>query len=94
MKIRIEQKHLMYDLIGPGTVLNGLHLNEPNKQKKAYLRVQRLPEDLRMPMVAIIFGNKVSQVLWGHKSFAFVLESEEIKESFMKYFQYFWKKNA
>lgn len=92
MKKRMEQKHMMYDLIGPGTVLEGLHLNEPEKQRKVYLKVQRLPEDLQMPMVAIIFGNKVAQVLWGQQSFAFVLESEEIKDSFMKYFQYFWRK--
>lgn len=93
MNRRIEKKHLMYDLIGPGTVLEGLHLNEPEKQKKAYLKVQRLPEDLRMPMVVIVFGNKVAQILWGQQSFAFVLESGEIKESFMKYFQFFWKKD-
>lgn len=42
-------------------------------------------------MVIIIFGNKVGQVLWSNQSFAFVLESKEIKESFMKYFKYFWK---
>ena len=42
-------------------------------------------------MVIIIFGNKVAQVLWSKQSFAFVLESAELKESFMKYFHYFWK---
>ena len=42
-------------------------------------------------MVVIIFGNKVAQVIWGKQPFAFVLESTKIKESFMKYFNYFWK---
>lgn len=93
MKKRAEKKHMMYDLIQYGTILEGLHLNDFEKQKKAYLKVQQLPKDLRMPMVAVVFGNKVAQILWRQQSFAFVLESAEIKESFMKYFQYFWKKD-
>jgi len=43
-------------------------------------------------MVILIFGNKIAQILWSEQSFAFVLESAEIKESFMKYFHYFRKK--
>ncbi|HLD10984.1 MAG TPA: hypothetical protein VJB89_02795 [Candidatus Nanoarchaeia archaeon] len=42
-------------------------------------------------MAIIIFGNKVVQVLWNNQSFALVIELEEIKNSFMKYFNYFWK---
>jgi len=42
-------------------------------------------------MVIIIFGEKVVQILWSKQPFAFVLESEKIKESFMKYFNHLWK---
>jgi hypothetical protein len=42
-------------------------------------------------MVIIIFGNKVAQILWAKQPFAFVIESEEIRESYMGYFDYFWK---
>jgi hypothetical protein len=42
-------------------------------------------------MVVLIFGDKVAQILWHEQPFAFVLESGEIRESFMKYFHYFWK---
>ncbi len=93
MKRRAEHKHMMYDLIQQGTVLEGLHLDDFAKQKKAYLKVKRLPEELKFPLVIVIFGNKVAQILWSKQSFAFLLESEEVKDSFMKYFKYFWKKD-
>ena len=41
-------------------------------------------------MVIAVFGNKVAQILWSKQSFAFVIESDEIKDSFMRYFHYFW----
>lgn len=93
MKRRAEKKHMMYDLIQYGTMLDGLHLNDFEKQKQAYLKVQRLPKELQFPLVIVIYGNKVAQILWAEQSFAFILESQEIKESFMKYFGYFWKKD-
>ncbi len=40
-------------------------------------------------MVIIIFGNKVAQVLWKDKPFAFVIESQEVAKSYKKYFNYF-----
>lgn len=93
MKRRIEKKHMMYDLIQYGTMLEGLYLKDFEKQKKSFLKVQKLPEELQFPLVIVIFGNKVAQILWAEQSFAFILESKEIKESFMKYFKYFWKKD-
>ncbi len=91
MKKRAEKKHMMYDLVDYGTWLKGLEPNKTKKHKKMYYKYCQLPKDLRSPMVVIIFGNKVAQILWGEQSFAFVLESEKIKESFMKYFNHFWK---
>ena len=72
-------------------LLKGLHLKNIKKQKKKYLVVIQLPKNFKSPMVVIIFGNKVAQILWAKQPFAFVVESEEIKESFMSYFNYFWK---
>jgi len=91
MDKRAKQKHWMYDLIQIGIVLKGLHLKNIKKQKKKYLVVKQLPKNFKSPMVVIIFGNKVAQILWAKQPFAFVVESEEIKESFMSYFNYFWK---
>lgn len=88
---RVEQKRFMYDLVDYGTYLEDFPPGNITKHKKYLYKYCQLPEQLRSPMVIIIFGNKVAQVLWGRQSFAFVLESEEIKESFMKYFHYFWK---
>jgi predicted transcriptional regulator len=91
MQKRAEQKKFMYDLVDYGTNLEGLKPNDIKTHKKQYYKHNPLPKDLVSPIVIIIFGNKVAQVLWSKQSFAFVLESEEIKDSFMKYFNYFWK---
>ena len=91
MKRRVEKKRMLYDLVDYGTYLDGLKPNDIKAHKKNYYKYCTLPKDLSSPMVMLIFGNKVAQILWSKQSFAFVLESEEIKESFMKYFHYFWK---
>ncbi len=92
MNRRIEKKHIMNDLVSYGTFLRGLEPNNIKNHKKEYYKYCALPKGMYVPMVIIIFGNKVAQILWGKQSFAFVLESDKIKESFMKYFDYFWKK--
>jgi len=74
-----------------GTFLEGLEPDNLKKHKKEFYKRCELPKDLQSPMVILIFGNKVAQILWQKQSFAFVLESEKIKQSFMKYFHYFWK---
>jgi len=92
MQRRIEKKLKMYDLVDYGTYLEDFKPLDKDKLKKSYYEYYQLPKELRSPMVILIFGNKVAQILWSQQSFAFVLDSAEIKESFMKYFNYFWKK--
>ncbi|MBW2982096.1 hypothetical protein KY343_04405 [Candidatus Woesearchaeota archaeon] len=92
MKKRIEKRCMMYDLVDYGRFLDYFKSNSLKKQKKEFYRLRELPKDLSSPMVILIFGDKVAQILWNKQSFAFVLESKEIKESFMKYFNYFWKR--
>ncbi len=91
MDRRAKQKHIMYDLVDYGTHLEGLEPGTTKEHKKHYYKYCALPKDLRSPMVIVIFGNKVAQILWGTQPFAFVLESEKIQKSFMKYFKHFWK---
>lgn len=90
MNKRAKLKHMMYDLVSHETYLKGLEPSNIKKHKAKYYRYCQLP-DIYVPMVIIIFGNKVAQILWSEQSFAFVLESSRIKESYMKYFNYFWK---
>jgi len=90
-KKRVEMKKFMYDLVDAGTHLEDFKPNDIEKHKKHLYKYCTLPKNLQSPMVMIMFGNKVAQVLWSKQSFAFVLDSEELNKSFMNYFNYFWK---
>jgi len=91
MNRRVEKKHLMNDLVSHGTHLKGLEPKDVKTHKKKLYKYGQLPKGLYSPMVIIIFGNKVAQVVWAEQSFAFVLESKKVKHSFMQYFKHFWK---
>ena len=91
MQRRVEKKHVLHDLVDANTFLEGLEPNDLKKHRKNYYKHCSLPKNMSSPMVILIFGNKVAQILWSEKSFAFVLESKDIKDSFMKYFHYFWE---
>ena len=91
MKRRAEKKHIMHDLVSHGTWLKGLEPNKTKLHKKMFYKYHQLPKGFYTPMVIIIFREKVAQVVWGKQPFAFVLESKEIKDSFMRYFHYFWR---
>jgi predicted DNA-binding transcriptional regulator len=92
MKKRAKKKHLMYDLVSNGTWLKGLEPNKLDIHKKNHYKYSELPKGISVPMVIIIFEEKVVQILWSKQPFAFVLEDKKIKDSFMKYFNYFWNK--
>ncbi|MCB9359554.1 hypothetical protein H6503_06505 [Candidatus Woesearchaeota archaeon] len=90
MARRVEKKVIMYDLVDSSTKLKGLPPHDIKKHKKSYYKYCQLPKNLSSPMVILIFGDKVAQILWGDQPFAFVLESNEIRDSFMRYFNHFW----
>jgi HTH-type transcriptional regulator, sugar sensing transcriptional regulator len=87
MKKRVEVEHVMYDLVSSGTSLKGL---DKSHESKKYHYCE-LPKGMYTPMVIIIFGDKVAQVLWNDQPFAFVMESKKTQQTFMKYFKHFWK---
>jgi len=94
MARRAKQQHMMHDLVDYGSSLEGLSPKDIVKHRREYYKFSELPKKLASPMVVVIFGNKVAQILWSSQSFAFVLESMEIKESYMRYFHYFWKEGS
>lgn len=91
MDRRAKLKVPMYDLVSYGTYLEDLKPEKTGLHKKQYYKFCSLPKGMYTPMVLLMFGNKVAQILWSKQSFAFVLESKEIRDSFMKYFNYFWR---
>jgi HTH-type transcriptional regulator, sugar sensing transcriptional regulator len=91
MNERANKKIWMHDLADHGMYLEDLGPKDQKNHKKLYYKYQNLPKGFNSPMVIMMFGNKVAQILWSKQPFAFVLESKEIQESFMKYFNHFWK---
>ena len=90
-KERVQRKCVLYDLLDHGTYMEGFEPEKISEHKKLFYKRCQLPPKLSSPLVILIFGNKTAQILWAEQSFAFVIESKEIKDSFMKYFFYFWK---
>lgn len=87
---RVEQKRFMYDLANYSTHFEDYPTYDTTEHKKRFYKYCRLPLDLRSFITIMIFENKVAQVLWGSEPYAFVVESKEVKESYMKYFNQFW----
>lgn len=57
--------------------------------------VKKLPQDFSgSPTIIWIYGNKIVHVIWGEEFFAFVIESRDIAENYLKYFHYLWEKVA
>jgi len=90
MRRRAEQKRLMYDLANFSTHFEDCSPYDVPEHKKQFYKYGRLPLDLRSFITILIFGNKVAQIIWGTEPYAFVVESKEVKESYMKYFNQFW----
>ncbi|PIN76284.1 hypothetical protein COV18_00015 [Candidatus Woesearchaeota archaeon CG10_big_fil_rev_8_21_14_0_10_37_12] len=88
---REKQNKQMYDLSTQGTHLEEYHTTETEKNKKQNYHYKTLPEDILSFTTILVFGNKVVQILWNKQPFAFVLESKEVKESYLRFFNHFWK---
>jgi len=93
MNQRAKQKKSMYDLTNHGTYLEDYPPFETEKHKKNHYNLSTLPTKVRLFNTILLFGNKVAQITWEDQPFAFVLESKEIKESYMRIFNYFWKES-
>ena len=78
MKKRVKMKKTLYDLVDYGTFLEGLEPEKIEEHKKNYYKRCELPKHLSSPLIMVIYGNKVAQILWSKQSFAFVLESKKI----------------
>lgn len=92
MERRAKRKVWMLDLVDKGTFLPGLLPTDKKRHKESYYKYAELPENLQSPLVIVIFGKKVAQILWGEQSFAFVLESDKVQQSFLAYFNAYWPK--
>ncbi|MFH1073147.1 MAG: hypothetical protein V1743_07005, partial [Nanoarchaeota archaeon] len=53
--------------------------------------VRRMPKGFDTPATVFIFGSHVATLYYGDMPFAFLMRSQEIAESYEKYFRMFWE---
>lgn len=62
----------------------------PVKEQKL-VEVRFLPEKYEFPATTIVYGNKVTIIIWDISPIGFVLKSEKAVKSFLNYFDLMWK---
>ncbi len=66
---------------------------KPPTDKLVYIKV--LPKDFSgSPTIIWIYGDKIVHVLWSQDYFAFMIQSKEMAENYVKYFKYLWSNVA
>jgi len=62
----------------------------PTKEQKL-VEVKFLPEKYEFPATIIVYGNKVTIIIWDVSPIGFVLESKKVVKSFLSYSHLIWK---
>lgn len=62
----------------------------PAKGQKL-VEVRFLPKKYEFPATTIVYGNKITIIVWDISPIGFVLESEKAVKSFLSYFEVLWK---
>ncbi len=66
-----------------------LREKRPTAEQKL-VQVKFLPEKYEFPATTIVYGDKVTILLWDKSPIGFVLESKEVVKSFLSYFDVLW----
>lgn len=56
-----------------------------------YSKVKRLPQDIRLPSISVIYGNKVAFAIFQKPYYAVVIESIDLAQTYRSLFEYLWK---
>lgn len=67
----------------------GLKGKRPTKEQKL-VELRFLPEKYEFPATVLVYGNKITIILWDVSPIGFVLESEKVVKSFLSYFDLLW----
>src|SRR3989344_3966691 len=87
-KRRIKVKSVWHNLVRS-------ELQNSKVTKLDLVKVKFLPKEFSgNPVVIIVYGNKVVNLLWGEEWLAFLIESKDIAENYKKYHQFLWEKIA
>ncbi len=56
-----------------------------------YTEVRYLPENIKLPTITAIYGNKVAIAIFQKPYYAIVIKSSDLAESYKSIFEYLWK---
>ncbi|MEN9626147.1 MAG: urea transporter substrate-binding protein [archaeon] len=94
MRQRALKKRNMYDLANYSSYLEEYPPSQREKNAESHYHLSTLPTHFRLFNTVLIFGNKIAQISWEDTPFAFVIESKEVKESYMRIFNHFWEESS
>lgn len=94
---RIEKKVRWHDLVDAHMQLPGLNYENPGEwNTEGNFEFKWLPEDVSSPSVIFMFGNTVANIIWEAEDgpVAFVIENDEVFNSYRKYFDLLWNQDV
>ncbi|MFA6460759.1 MAG: helix-turn-helix domain-containing protein [Candidatus Woesearchaeota archaeon] len=87
---REKRKIQWYDLLD----VNLLIKTEEQPPSLKYYQARILPEQVTNPSVIFMYGDKVVNIIWKENPLITVIENKEIKEHYLRYFEYLWKQEV
>jgi sugar-specific transcriptional regulator TrmB len=96
-KRRIEKSVWWHDLVDQDTRMPGIqHLSPGTKDDERFYEFKWLPEDVSSPSVMFLYGHTVANITWEADGgpIAFVIENQEVFNSYHKYFEYLWNQDT
>ncbi len=87
---REKRKIYWYDLLDVNLLIKA----EEQPHSLKYYQARILPEQVTNPSVILMYGDKVINIIWKENPLITVIENKEIKEHYLRYFEYLWKQEV
>lgn len=96
-KRRIANGTWWHDLVDSTTYVSDAQELEPGvHDEERFYEFKWLPEDVASPSVIFMYGHTVANITWEADGgpIAFVIENQDVFESYHKYFEYLWNQDT
>lgn len=96
-KRRIANGTWWHDLVDNKTYLSGVQERAPGvRDEERFYEFKWLPDDVSSPSVIFMYGHTVANITWEADGgpIAFVIQNQDVFESYHKYFEYLWNQDT